>query len=292
MLRANKSGSLISNIIIGDSTKFFNIVSNFKINSNKILFAGNFEYPNPIGANRKFNHFLLTDINGNIYKDDSINLSNTANNSILFSYKINPDSILLFGYEDKELFKTTIDINGNISNFLRIKQNYFPLYFGLNNKDNELLYIGNNSNNDTTYMARYDQSGSIIRDSIFTNHKLVNLNSDIYYFDNLQSHVTPLDIGNVIISTNNTIIMDSNFKIIWFDTSSLQSKRVFNSILTKDSTIASVGTGNFHTSGIGNIASQNWFGITSLFHYVKSMLCSTDKCNTYLRCKNTSFGVR
>lgn len=68
--------------------------------------------------------------------------------------------------------------------------------------------------------------------------------------------------------------MDSNFKIIWFDTSSLQSKRVFNSILTKDSTIASVGTGNFHASGIGNLVSQNWFGITSLFHYVKSITIS------------------
>lgn len=274
LLRANKSGSLLSNIVIGDSTKLFNIFNTLKTNNNKVLLLGNFEYINSTGTNRKYNHFILADTNGNIYKDDSINLSNTANNSILFAYKINQDSILLLGYDDKELFITNIDINGNILDFFKIKQLYFPLYFASNTKNNELLFIGNSSNNDSTYVVRYDQSGSILKDSIFTNNKLVNLNSDIYYFDNLQSHITPLTNGNVLFSANNNVIMDSNLKIIWFDTTSMQSKRIFNSILTKDSTIASVGTGNFHTSGIGNIVSQNWFGITSFFHYVKSITIS------------------
>lgn len=276
LFKSDTTGNLYWKIHTGDSTQFrdYTINNTARVEENKFVFAGYVTDSRIPYPNNKTSIIIMTDTNGNRWYQDTL----FGFENILNAYKFSNDSLLLLGYKNKTLLNSRLNYTNNRKqlNTIKIEQNFFPNYLGLNYENNEIFYIGSTS--DTAYFARYSLNGTLIKEKVITvseNSLVKNLFHSYYYMDKSTIHVKGIEQNKFIISGNYNVILDSNFNIIWYDTLNNPNGKIFlGSIKTKDSTIASVGTGNFHTSGIGNIVSQNWFGITSLFHYVKSITIS------------------
>ncbi|MBC7384513.1 MAG: Ig-like domain-containing protein [Bacteroidia bacterium] len=220
----------------------------------------------------------MSDSSGKILFIDSTNIG-----TILQQKKINENDIIIIELtDDGSMSISHIDSVGNaLSNQKFSMAPNRGIYGATFNYNNSEIFISS-SDQSKSYVTRYNLKGAIIKD---TSYLLISPKSS-YYLNNIPtfwnynfysppigfSNITPLKNNAYLVSGSFRIILDSNLRIVWSDTISKFSKNIYNSILTSDSFIVSIGTGNYVSVGTAGAVSDVWLGIKSYNkRYVKSI---------------------
>ena len=257
LFKTDRQGQLLWKAKIGDSSYKYSYVNSLKISNNRYLFVGTFHRIPP--QNKAM--AIMSDTLGKTLYQDSFT---TQDGEFHSAIRISDNNIMLLGGEDTSFLIINIDTNGNKTNsykFPRLQNTWPLLSFNISYNRSELIYSA--YKNDLTLISRLNLQGGEIKDSIFNNIKRG------YAPESL--NVNHLNNSIYLISGTSVIIMDTNLNIIYIDSISKNDRQVNRSILTADSSIVSVGTSNFRTSGMGNLVSDFWFGIKSISTMVKSI---------------------
>jgi hypothetical protein len=258
LFKTDRQGQLLWKAKIGDSSYKYSYVNSLKISNNRYLFVGTFHRIPP--QNKAM--AIMSDTLGKTLYQDSFT---TQAGGFYSAIRISDNDIMLLGGEDTSFLIINIDTNGNKTNsykFPRGHNTWSILNFKSSYNRTELFYSA--YKNDLTLISRLNLQGGIIKDSIFNNIKRGYVSPE-------SIDVNQINNSNYMISGSSVIIMDTSFNIVYFDSISKNNRQINQSILTADSSIVSVGTSNFRTSGMGNLVSDFWFGIKSISTMVKSI---------------------
>ena len=260
--KLSSNGLLRWSVQIGDSKREYHDISILRVNKNKLLFTGSFNWPNNL-VHKAF--ALMTDTLGNKLFEDTSAISGWYTSS----FKPSNNVLTIVGVEDTLLVICHLDTNGvKLGKTLFTKPQNGPIaYFGPSSDFSRLFYLTNSSE---PYFAHLDLNGNILKDTVVKNFKV------LYYISGKKIAVNPIPNNGIIFPGNTIIHMDSNLNIVWSNTFDTISKaRVANySIISNDSSVVSVGSGFFRTKGIGNTVSDFWFGNRSISKQVKSVIIS------------------
>jgi hypothetical protein len=256
LFKTNSYGQLIWKVKMGDSLYKYSNIKSLKVSNNRYLFVGTFDRTPP--QNKAI--AIMSDTLGKTLYQDSFTTQAGGFHSAI---RISDNDIMLLGAEDTSFLIINIDTNGNKTNsykFPRGHNTWSVLNFKSSYNQTELFYSA--YKNDLTLISRLNLQGGVIKDSIFNNIKRGYVSPE-------SIDVNQINNSNYMISGSSVIIMDSNFNIVYFDSISKNNRQINQSILTGDSSIVSVGTSNFRTSGIGNVISDFWFGIKTISSMIK-----------------------
>ncbi len=260
--KLSPNGLLRWSVQIGDSKREYHDISILRVNKNKLLFTGSFNWPNNL-VHKAF--ALMTDTLGNKLFEDTSAISGWYTSS----FKPSNNVLTIVGVEDTLLVICHLDTNGvKLGKTLFTKPQNGPIaYFGPSSDFSRLFYLTNSSE---PYFAHLDLNGNILKDTVVKNFKV------LYYISGKKIAVNPIPNNGIIFPGNTIIHMDSNLNIVWTNTfDTIIKARVANySIISNDSSVVSVGSGFFRTKGIGNTVSDFWFGNRSFSKQVKSVIIS------------------
>ena len=256
LFKTNSFGQLIWKVKMGDSLYKYSNIKSLKVSNNRYLFVGTFDRTPP--QNKAM--AIMSDTLGKTLYQDSFTTQAGGFHSAI---RISDNDIMLLGGEDTSFLIVNIDTNGNKTNSYKFPrlQNTWPL-LSFNKSYNQAEFIYCAYKNDLTLISRLNLQGGVIKDSIFNNIKRGYVSPE-------SIDVNQINNSNYMISGSSVIIMDSSFNIVYFDSISKNNRQLNQSILTGDSSIVSVGSSNFRTSGIGNVISDFWFGIKSISSMIK-----------------------
>lgn len=252
LYKIDQHGQLLWVVRLSDSVKNDIPIGMHKLNTNRFLYIVN-QYNSNI-------------INGALYFVDSLgNIKQSIkflDNTRMFTFCSRQDnSILVLGGKRPStnspidsIWTLILDTNLEILNDKMI----FPFtnqntYYEFNSEGTSLLSYTTNSENDNLDLKNITFNGDIIKDTIYAGKYPV------------KGIIKPIENNKFILVDHPLRIFDNNLNIIWKEDTAFSIQRnSFDAILTKDSTMITVGNGPSRQVGIGNFVSDFWFGVKKL----------------------------
>ncbi len=271
LYKIDKNGNLKCKYKIGDTTKYYSLNTLIKINANRVLLAGS------IKDAKQTAYVIMTDTLGNTIFQNTFNQNAGSVSNLTHAYKKSANEIILAGSEDSAILIIKIDTLGNTVNMQKItkvsggfKANT-SLVLNYDSSEYLLSNILTSNSAFPLYLARLRLDGSIIKDTMLA------------YGGWLGNFVKSLPDNSVLFSNFKVLtIIDSNYKVIWKDSSKYKGSNAtgqiyaaepFNdAIISQDKSVLAIG---YYTSTSGNNIYYNpVFTKKSLVKYVKSIAIS------------------
>ncbi|MCG9880391.1 MAG: hypothetical protein MH472_07320, partial [Bacteroidia bacterium] len=239
MYKVNSQGEVIQNIKIGDTLFQYFRIKSLKINENKYILASNVLLP----QNQNSVCYLI-DSSGFILA----NIITPNQSSILEVDQKDDGTILLIFNQQANFLILNIDsLGGKISEWQipKLDNSWSLQSFGTNFSGTEFLYSATRENK--MALARLTLLGAKIKDTVFENESF-----GPFHLPYERNNINYLSDRYFIISKSKVVLMDTDFNVIKIDSSSKNNSRIYHSILSSDSSLVSVGNGNFRNVGSGN----------------------------------------
>lgn len=271
LINTDKNGNLKWKYKIGDTTKYYNLNTLIKINTNRYLLSGSYANSDQIG-NKQMACIIMADTLGNTIFQKTFN-QDTASD-LTYAYKKSANDIILLGNEDSAILIINIDTLGNTTNFKKTTKIAGGFKTNGNlvlNHDSSELRLSNFSLSPSylIYLAKLRLDGTLIKDTSL--HFIAGswIGRLFKYFS----------ANSTAFSVNKTMyIIDSNYMVIWKDSTShpdnsgggdLYTVPFNDAILSQNSTITYIG---YCSRRIGT--SRAYYALIvkkSIIKYVKSI---------------------
>ncbi len=259
-VKIDKNGNVKWKYKIGDTTKYYNLNTLIKINTNRYLLTGSHTkyYTN----NKQRACIIMADTFGNTIFQKTFNQDTASASNFTYAYKKSANNIILLGNEDSAILIVNIDTLGNVIKLQKITKALGGFKTNgslIINKDSSELMLSSIITYLPIYLSRLELNGTLIKDT--------TLNFLAKVLNYLPNNSATLSAGKMVI------IIDSNYTITWKDSSRYYSASmtmpINDAIISQDKAIVYIGCSE--NSSNGNRYLYSLVAKKNIVKYVKSI---------------------